>query len=78
MFLSFATDSEFRGACVVKGANVRGAVMNARKLGIWPGGEVIGQVIPAEHLKEFPPDARERLLTEREARTKLGCKGLTE
>ncbi|HEY9139665.1 MAG TPA: hypothetical protein VIN93_02175 [Bryobacteraceae bacterium] len=77
-FLSFATETEFRGGAIVKGATTRAAVANARKLGITPGGEVIRWPIPPEHLPDVPEEMRGRLLTEREIRRRLGGKGASE
>ena len=63
-YLSYADDVGFRGACIVRGRCVVTAGFEARRLGISPGGQVLGAHVPKE---ELPAEQwRNRLLTEQE------------
>jgi hypothetical protein len=57
--------SQFLGACVVEvedGGRIDAAANEARKLGINPGGEVLGFVVDPETAKIFPARWRNKLL----------------
>lgn len=56
IYLSFAGEEGFRGACIVHGSNVLEGAMQAKRLGINPGGEVIGVPLPVdfEGLNKYP------------------------
>ncbi|MGD0669932.1 MAG: hypothetical protein ABSB23_20520 [Bryobacteraceae bacterium] len=77
-FLSFATDTEFRGGAVVQGHDLPSAQRRARKLNIKPGGECHCTPIEPKDEHRVPLDMRERLLSEREIRERLEGKGETE
>lgn len=53
-YLSFAGEGGFRGACVVDGEDIVGAVKEAHRLGINPGGQVLGIVVPLEEMERLP------------------------
>jgi hypothetical protein len=56
------------GACVVEADDFVGAIEEAWRLGINPGGEVAGLPIPADKYSKFPESMRTRLLTRDEAK----------
>lgn len=45
-YLSFATDEDFLGACVIEARSFMHAVLESHRLKINPGGEVKGVAIP--------------------------------
>ena len=59
-YLSFAGEARYLGACVVQGAGLVDAALNARMLRCNPGGEVLGAPIPEGSLP--PEHMRNRLL----------------
>jgi hypothetical protein len=64
-WLSFVNpgDERFLGVCVVKRHSFVAAVQRAHQLGINPGGQVAGQVLPEG---EEPPEAlRDKLVADR-------------
>jgi hypothetical protein len=68
-YLSFA-DQKFRGAALVLAPGIIHAVLRCHQLGINPGGEVLGMIVPED---ELPPcEARERLLTKAELKHFFG------
>jgi hypothetical protein len=62
-YLSFATDDEFLGGCVVEAYGIATAIVRTHVLGINPGGEVMGVPVPEEDRDRLPHD---RLLTREE------------
>lgn len=46
IYLSFAGSEGFRGACIVRGNNVVEGAREAHRLGINPGGAVLGCTLP--------------------------------
>lgn len=52
-YLSFATDTTFLGACVIKASDVLGAVEKATRLELNPGGEIM--ILPVDGPGPFPP-----------------------
>ena len=57
---------QFLGAAIVRGDNVAEGAQEAWRLGINPGGEVLG--IPLPQFIEVAPEYRERLLDDLEAK----------
>jgi hypothetical protein len=51
-YLSFATTERFLGAAVIEAHEMLDAVAEAHRLGINPGGEVLGVPVPEEHEAE--------------------------
>lgn len=54
IYLSFASDQEFLGACVVEASDVQSALRRATELRINPGGEVMALVVPRGKERHFP------------------------
>jgi hypothetical protein len=73
-YLSFANNEAFLGAAIVRAHGIVTAVERARKLAIYPGGEVMGAPIKSKELSRVPKELRNRLLTETEVRSKLEVK----
>jgi hypothetical protein len=63
-YLSFASDTAFLGCVFVEGRELVDAVRAAHRLGINPGGEVLGAPVPEDMMP--PTSYRRRLLTEPE------------
>ena len=68
-YLSFATQTDFLGGVIVQGGSVIEATKEAWRLGINPGGEVLGVEVPPEF--PLPPDMTNRLLAKDEVMTRL-------
>lgn len=68
MYLSYAGDDGFHGACVVQGGDVVEAAAEARRLGISPGGQVLGVPVPDDVISRIPETDRNRVLSAAEAR----------
>lgn len=81
-YLSFANYEEgFNGAVIVQAHSSIGARVRMLELGIEiPGhnNQVVMVEIPTNLLPEFPPDSRNRLLTEKELRERFEGKSLWE
>ena len=77
-YLSFADDTGFLGAVIVRSHGFLTAVQRATDLGINPGGEVMCQPIPRRDLCRVPADLRNRLLTEAEVRERLEGRSVSE
>jgi len=60
-YISFADDTGFLGAVVVRGSDLVDAVKEAHRLKINPGGEALGGAIPDGGV--LPEHARNRLLS---------------
>ena len=77
-WLSFATDYEFLGACVVWAHGMETAVLHARNLKISSGFrgevEIFCEPLPRSVMQKVPADLRNRLLSERVMRKRLRCK----
>ena len=58
-YLSFAGEEGWRGCTVVEADSFLAAVARARRLGISPGGEVAGVIVPEEAMSD--PDAAKHL-----------------
>lgn len=67
MYLSFASDAGFLDGCVVRAKSIDQAVREAHRLGINPGGDVLGLEVPAHMIPQ--PHYRERLMTKDEIRS---------
>lgn len=63
-WLSFAEESGFLGVVVIQGYGIVDAVSRSHALGVNPGGEVQGWLLP-EHVP--PAEFRNRLLSKAEA-----------
>lgn len=70
-YLSFASPKAFLGACVVEGDGVVEAVKEAARLGINPGGEVLGFEVPVGRMDVVPRG----VLLSREELMELGIAG---
>lgn len=62
-WLSFADDDGFRGVTIVQGDNIASAAKSAHRLGINPGGQVLGFPMPPEGLDIYGESHRNRLLS---------------
>ena len=70
-WLSFATDDECFGVCIVQGDNIIEATRKAHSLGINPGGEVLGIGIPEENYAEvFSMYQQNKLISTEELKAK--------
>ena len=67
MWLSFATESHFRGAAIVEGNEIIECTKKTHALGINPGGQVLGAQIPTEAEHLIPIKLIEKLLNREEA-----------
>lgn len=66
-YLSFASERAFLGATVVESATSSGALAEATRRGLNPGGEVAILMVPADQVSEPDVQAmRNRLLSERQ------------
>lgn len=64
-WLSFADETGFLGAAIVRGVDAHDAVRRSHRLGLNPGGEVMcrGPIRTDYACEHFAEDDRERLLT---------------
>jgi hypothetical protein len=69
-YLSYVKDERFVGACIVRGGDFLEAVASVGRLGVSPGGQILGVPVPEE---EFPGDAYTyRLLSKEEIKACWG------
>lgn len=61
-WLSFAEDSGFRGVVIIRARDQIEGIKIAWRLGINPGGQVVGFELPPEQQREVPQEAVGRLL----------------
>ena len=63
-YADYADDGGLRGVCIVRNASFLGAALEARRLGISPGGQVQGWPVPPEFEAELAPHLGKHLTEE--------------
>jgi len=61
-WLSYAEEGNFLGACIVEGDDFVGACIEAKRVGLSPGGQVLGVDLDASMVGAVPEGYRGRLL----------------
>lgn len=73
-WLSFASETAFLGVAIVEAPNLAGAVDEAMRRGLNPGGQALAVEVPAEHVEQARP-YRNRLITDQRELARFGARG---
>lgn len=71
-WLSFASEQEDLGVCIVRGINIIDALFNASLTGCNPGGKVFGIEVPEEEEYRFSDSTINKLLSKNECENYFG------